>query len=358
MFLYFHFDIVESVQQVADAGRSRGGEAHESRPRTIPHAAPASAQASAAKARQSASHTAASASAERSSSRAAGSGARRLDTSTALARNMSAPHSRASGWSNPRRRLTASVRARCSKQRGCTARQLVRTWKLPHARAAPPRRRAAATARRRRRRGETLAVCASARGPRPRAEGRLAPSEEAQPCFAYACALPEPTAKQTHLLVIVERSHPLPAGSGAAGASLEIWNTPSTTQPPSTRRAARVPDCKKCTIPREPPTPLAPHSLQTLARAGSLRAASGRFLQTLGQNFSSWPERVPVAPHFLQPGSARRAPFQLRFPIRFLALQVQVVARARALSSIAPSRARPLEGRGPVRPPALLERVQ
>ena len=204
-----------------------------------------------------------------------------------------------------------------------------------------------------------LWLCAPPREARGRAlRAASPPRRRRSPAYAYACALPEPTAKQTHLLVIVERSHPLPAGSGAAGASLEIWNTPSTTQPPSTRRAARVPDCKKCTIPREPPTPLAPHSLQTLARAGSLRAASGRFLQTLGQNFSSWPERVPVAPHFLQPGSARRAPFQLRFPIRFLALQVQVVARARALSSIAPSRARPLEGRGPVRPPALLERVQ
>ena len=31
----------------------------------------------------------------------------------------------------------------------------------------------------------------------------------------------------------------------------------------------------------------APRFLQTLARAGSLRAASGRFLKTLGQNFSS-----------------------------------------------------------------------
>ena len=46
----------------------------------------------------------------------------------------------------------------------------------------------------------------------------------------------------------------------------------------------------------------APRSLQTLARAGSRRAASGRFLITLGQNFSSWRERVPVAPHFLLPG--------------------------------------------------------
>ena len=31
----------------------------------------------------------------------------------------------------------------------------------------------------------------------------------------------------------------------------------------------------------------APRFLKTLARAGSLRAASGRFLKTLGQNFSS-----------------------------------------------------------------------
>ena len=31
----------------------------------------------------------------------------------------------------------------------------------------------------------------------------------------------------------------------------------------------------------------APRFLQTLARAGSLRSASGRFLKTLGQNFSS-----------------------------------------------------------------------
>ena len=46
----------------------------------------------------------------------------------------------------------------------------------------------------------------------------------------------------------------------------------------------------------------APRSLKTLARAGSLRAASGRSLKTLGQNLSSWRERVPVAPHFLQPG--------------------------------------------------------
>ena len=42
--------------------------------------------------------------------------------------------------------------------------------------------------------------------------------------------------------------------------------------------------------------------LRTLARAGSLRAASGRFLKTLGQNLSSWREIVPVAPHFPQPG--------------------------------------------------------
>ena len=47
----------------------------------------------------------------------------------------------------------------------------------------------------------------------------------------------------------------------------------------------------------------APRFLQTLARAGSLRAASGRSLKTLGQNLSSWRERVPVAPHFLPPGS-------------------------------------------------------
>ena len=46
--------------------------------------------------------------------------------------------------------------------------------------------------------------------------------------------------------------------------------------------------CRKCTIPREPPAcAAAPRSLQTLARAGSFRAASGRSLQTLGQNFSS-----------------------------------------------------------------------
>ena len=50
----------------------------------------------------------------------------------------------------------------------------------------------------------------------------------------------------------------------------------------------------------------APRFLKTLARAGSLRAASGRFLKTLGQNFSSWREIVPVAPHFLLPGTNLR----------------------------------------------------
>ena len=43
----------------------------------------------------------------------------------------------------------------------------------------------------------------------------------------------------------------------------------------------------------------APRFLQTLARAGSRRAASGRFLKTLGQHSSSWRSLVTVARHSL-----------------------------------------------------------
>ena len=48
------------------------------------------------------------------------------------------------------------------------------------------------------------------------------------------------------------------------------------------------PGCRKCKIPLEPPAPRrrAPFK-PSRARAGSLRAASGRSLQTLGQSFSS-----------------------------------------------------------------------
>ena len=76
-----------------------------------------------------------------------------------------------------------------------------------------------------------------------------------------------------------------------------VATSPRAVAPPRGRRAA----CAVCThkqpallarLPKmQNPTvtacAAAPRSLQTLARAGSLRAASGRFLQTLGQNFSS-----------------------------------------------------------------------
>ena len=81
----------------------------------------------------------------------------------------------------------------------------------------------------------------------------------------------------------------------------------------------------------------APRFLKTLGRAGSLRAASGRFLKTLGQNLSSWRERVPVAPHFLQPG-----------PCHDCALE-QISPRARAPPDQPPRRR---AARAPVPPPA------
>ena len=60
----------------------------------------------------------------------------------------------------------------------------------------------------------------------------------------------------------------------------------------------------------------APRSLQTLARAGSLKTSSGRSLKILGQNASSWRwrERAPVAPHFLQCTDPRRAALGFAFP--------------------------------------------
>ena len=77
-----------------------------------------------------------------------------------------------------------------------------------------------------------------------------------------------------------------------------------TAQPPQTLPffLSSSPRLQKVYNPTGAACAAAPRSLQTLARAGSRRAASGRSLQTLGQNFSSWRERVPVAPHFLQPG--------------------------------------------------------
>ena len=97
-----------------------------------------------------------------------------------------------------------------------------------------------------------------------------------------------------------------------------LWGAGGLTAPPHTRSGGRTsppmsahkhtctrvhdrPGCRKCKIPREPPAPRRRAPSKTLARAGSLRAASGRSLKTLGQNFFSWQrERAPVAPHFLQ----------------------------------------------------------
>ena len=98
------------------------------------------------------------------------------------------------------------------------------------------------------------------------------------------------------------QAHPPPAaptaGGGACGREVQSARGRhcTSTYSPARQQKMQNPTGTACAA--------APRFLQTPARAGSLRAASGRFLKTLAQNLSSWRERVPVAPHFLLPGRA------------------------------------------------------
>ena len=102
-----------------------------------------------------------------------------------------------------------------------------------------------------------LDACAAAGGAAPRREEGRGENE--------GCPRPPPP----------RRRHPAPQG----GAPRSVC---STALPCS--RSARLQEVQNPTVTA---CAAAPRSLQTLARAGSLRAASGRFLKTLGQKNSS-----------------------------------------------------------------------
>ena len=209
----------------------------------------------------------------------------------ALERSVASPRRHGRWWWWGWRGLAASAARWSPSQRS----RRPHTPLAPAPPSAPPRRR-----RTRRRRRAAPRAAAERRMPRAGASSHAPPQHQQRRARrAYWCSrrcsggparASKQSARKTRSLALAAR--PLVLGVVFRSGARRVPHRDGCGRRPRGAGAGASPHVgtrlQKCTIPREPlACAAAPRSLQTLARAGSFRAASGRSLQTLGQNVSS-----------------------------------------------------------------------